>query len=97
MTQGNTGSQDMDAVSEDEVQLSEDEEEDENIPSLAAPTLKAEMLNPREPVLLQKKSDVFDPTERCAVPMVPSKVCLPKRLGDQMNCCYFLFQSICSV
>ncbi|KAF4152202.1 hypothetical protein CNMCM6936_006367 [Aspergillus lentulus] len=62
MTQGNTGSQDKGAESEDEVQLSEDEEDD-GIPSLAAPTWKAEMLDPREQALLQKKSDEFDPTE----------------------------------
>ncbi|GIJ83307.1 hypothetical protein Asppvi_002126 [Aspergillus pseudoviridinutans] len=51
MIHGNTGSQDKDVESEDEVQLSEDEEEDD-IPSLAVSPWKA-----------GKKPDVFDPTE----------------------------------
>ncbi|RLL97886.1 hypothetical protein CFD26_100552 [Aspergillus turcosus] len=50
-----TGNEELDELDEDK--------EDDDIPSLTAPTWKPEMLNPREQVLLEKKSDVFDPTE----------------------------------
>ncbi|GIK04803.1 hypothetical protein Aspvir_008898 [Aspergillus viridinutans] len=59
-TQGTTHEEDTGDEERDE--LSKDEKDDD-IPSLKAPEWKTEMLNPRQQVLLEKKSDVFDPTE----------------------------------